>query len=165
MKRQFTREGNDVRTVSALDGDQWFVAEGDQERVLTAQVRRAPDGTLLISSGGITRSVVATVAGDNVWLSSVDGSVIWRRHEERRGSAGGASDSVSSPMTGKVVVVNAVEGQSVTEGDVLVVIEAMKMEQPLCAPRDGVVATVRCAVDDLVDGGVPLVTLAAEDSE
>jgi biotin carboxyl carrier protein len=46
---------------------------------------------------------------------------------------------------------------------VLVVVEAMKMEQPLEAPMDGRVAEVRCAVGDQVDGGVELVILEAVD--
>ncbi|HAN30211.1 MAG TPA: hypothetical protein DCQ06_01315 [Myxococcales bacterium] len=165
MKRQFIREGSPVMTVAALGTDQWFVSEEGTDQVIEASVRQAPDGTLLLTVKGITTSVVATVVGDEVWLSSAKGAAIWRRHEERRGASAGAADSVSSPMTGKVVVVNVEPGDTVSAGDVLVVIEAMKMEQPLCAPRDGIVATVRCAVDDLVDGGVALVTLAVEEAE
>ena len=49
---------------------------------------------------------------------------------------------------------------AVRRGDVLVMLEAMKMELPLRAPHDGVVRAVRCAPGDLVQPGAPLVELA-----
>jgi 3-methylcrotonyl-CoA carboxylase alpha subunit len=61
-------------------------------------------------------------------------------------------------MTGKVIQVSATPGRSVAENEVLVVLEAMKMEYRLAAPRAGVVAAVHCAVGDLVDLGRTLVT-------
>jgi 3-methylcrotonyl-CoA carboxylase alpha subunit len=80
-----------------------------------------------------------------------------------RAGGGGGDDRVRAPMTGKVVAVPVAVGQQVARGDVLVVVEAMKMEQPLEAPMDGRVAEVRCAVGDQVDGGVELVILEAVD--
>ena len=62
-------------------------------------------------------------------------------------------------MTGRVVVVNVAVGDVVTKGQPLVVVEAMNMEQPMLAPRDGVVAKVACTVGQLVDGGYELVVL------
>ena len=55
------------------------------------------------------------------------------------------------------------EGQAVARGDTLVVLEAMKMEIPLRAPRDGRVSAVLCAAGDQVDADVPLVELDALD--
>ena len=52
--------------------------------------------------------------------------------------------------------------QTVHRGEVLVTLEAMKMELSIRAPRDGVVETVRCAEGDLVQPGLPLVTLHAD---
>jgi biotin carboxyl carrier protein len=62
-------------------------------------------------------------------------------------------------MTGKVVRVAAVPGGKVAAGEVVVVLEAMKMEYRLVAPRDGTVESVRCREGDLVDLGATLVTL------
>lgn len=70
-----------------------------------------------------------------------------------------AGDSVSAPMTAKVVQVRATVGAEVAEGDLLVVLEAMKMEYRLTAPRAGVVATVGCKEGELVDLGKTLVAL------
>jgi 3-methylcrotonyl-CoA carboxylase alpha subunit len=63
---------------------------------------------------------------------------------------GSAADHVSSPMPGTVTAVDVEAGAQVAEGQVLVVVEAMKMEHALRSPRDGVVATVHVAVGDQV---------------
>ena len=56
------------------------------------------------------------------------------------GSTG--SKSVKAPMPGNIVKVNVKPGQSVSRGDVLLILEAMKMENEVCAPEDGVIASV-----------------------
>ncbi|HLY11931.1 MAG TPA: biotin/lipoyl-containing protein [Planctomycetota bacterium] len=65
-----------------------------------------------------------------------------------------------APMTGRVVTVSAIVGLSVRARDTLVVLEAMKMEYRLTAPRDGVIEAVSCAEGERVDLGRVLVTLA-----
>jgi len=69
-------------------------------------------------------------------------------------------DDVRAPMTGKVVAVKVEPGNQVEAGDILVVLEAMKMEYRLAAPRTGTVAAVHCREGELVDLGKILVTLA-----
>ncbi len=65
-------------------------------------------------------------------------------------------------MPGKVIAVNVAEGDAVTEGQTLVVLEAMKMEMAIKAPRDGVVASVPQAVGAMVGDGDVLVALEEE---
>ena len=60
---------------------------------------------------------------------------------------------------GKILKVNAAAGAAVKKGDVLVVLEAMKMENEICAPQDGTVATVECAAGDSVESGKVLVSM------
>ena len=67
--------------------------------------------------------------------------------------------ALAAPMPATVVATPAERGQTVRAGDVLVVLEAMKMELTIRAPRDGVVDALRCRQGDLVQPGVPLVTL------
>jgi len=62
-------------------------------------------------------------------------------------------------MPGKIIALNVKAGDAVSEGDALVVMEAMKMEQTLTAPRDGVVAETGAAVGELVTDGTILVQL------
>ena len=64
-----------------------------------------------------------------------------------------------APMPATVVKVLVGPGQSVAEGDTVLVLEAMKMELPIRAPRAGLIAAVHCAQGDLVQPGVALVDL------
>lgn len=64
-----------------------------------------------------------------------------------------------SPMPATVTRVLVARGDAVQAGDILLLLEAMKMEVPLRAPHDGRVDEVRCRVGDLVPPGVPLVVL------
>jgi acetyl-CoA/propionyl-CoA carboxylase biotin carboxyl carrier protein len=76
------------------------------------------------------------------------------RNRKARGDA-----SVMSPMPATVVAINAAPGQNVNEGDTLIVLEAMKMELPIKAPRSGVVKAVNCAKGELVQPGINLLEL------
>ncbi|MCY3894187.1 MAG: ATP-grasp domain-containing protein [Acidimicrobiaceae bacterium] len=67
-----------------------------------------------------------------------------------------------APMPGKVLIVNVADGDNVSEGQVLVVMEAMKMEHQITAPVDGAVAEVRAHVGDQVDNGELLVVIKAD---
>ena len=64
-----------------------------------------------------------------------------------------------APMPATVVAINPPPGRRVNEGDTLIVLEAMKMELPIKAPRSGVVKAVHCAKGDLVQPGVNLLEL------
>jgi biotin carboxyl carrier protein len=67
--------------------------------------------------------------------------------------------ALASPMPATVASVHVAPGQSVARGDVLIMLEAMKMELPITAPRDGRVRSVACAPGELVQPGIPLVDL------
>jgi len=78
----------------------------------------------------------------------------------RRDDAGSAAEHrIRAPMPGRVVLVQATPGQAVNAGDVVLVIEAMKMELALKAPRDGVVAEVRAVAGEFVEADAVLVSL------
>jgi glutaconyl-CoA decarboxylase len=69
-------------------------------------------------------------------------------------------EPVESPMPGTILKINVNAGDVVKAGQVLVVLEAMKMENDIPAPRDGRVAQVLVSKGSTVDTGAPLVTLA-----
>jgi len=74
--------------------------------------------------------------------------------------ADAAAGRLSAPMPGRVVQLLVAPGAAVRGGQPLVVVEAMKMEHTIAAPRDGVVEAVRCAAGDLVEEGAELIVLA-----
>ena len=64
-----------------------------------------------------------------------------------------ARETVEVPITGKIVSVNVKTGDEVKEGDVLCVLESMKMENPILAPVDGTITEVGVTVDQVVKPG------------
>ena len=64
-----------------------------------------------------------------------------------------ARETVEVPIAGKIVSVNVKEGDGVKEGDVLCVLESMKMENPILAPVNGTVTQVGVTVDQVVKTG------------
>jgi acetyl-CoA/propionyl-CoA carboxylase biotin carboxyl carrier protein len=83
----------------------------------------------------------------------------------RRGGGSGSvvtatGDSVSSPMQATIVKLQVSEGERVVKGDLLLVLEAMKMEQPITAHKDGVVGNVKAEVGTTVSSGHQLLTIS-----
>ncbi len=72
-------------------------------------------------------------------------------------SIAGEGEHVDSPMPGTILKVNVAAGQTVKEGDVLVILEAMKMENEIMAPKDGTVTQVLVSKGSTVETGAPLV--------
>ncbi len=84
---------------------------------------------------------------------------------ERSGSRAAApsSNTVTAPMQGPIVKVAVAEGDQVAEGDTVVVLEAMKMEQPLSAHKAGVVRSLTAAVGQTVTSGEPLLEIVDQE--
>lgn len=74
--------------------------------------------------------------------------------------AGGAATMVSAPLPGMVLDVKAAEGSTVEVGQVLIILEAMKMENEIVAPRSGVVSKVHVTKGTGVGAGDPLVEIS-----
>lgn len=70
-----------------------------------------------------------------------------------------AGTTVEAPLPGNIFAIKVKEGDAVKAGDVLIVIEAMKMENEVCAPSDGVVKQVAVAKGQMVATGDPLVVI------
>ena len=74
--------------------------------------------------------------------------------------AAAGSESITAPMPGTILAVNVTNGAAVKKGDVLFILEAMKMENEIMAPRDGVITSVVSSKGAAVENGTPLVYLA-----
>ncbi|MFM8754838.1 MAG: acetyl-CoA carboxylase biotin carboxyl carrier protein subunit, partial [Phenylobacterium sp.] len=83
---------------------------------------------------------------------------------ERAPRAAGGDGAVSAPLPGKVAAVSVSEGDRVLRGDILLVVEAMKMEHGLAAPFDGVVEVLSASVGDQVREGEVLARVRSEAS-
>ena len=71
-----------------------------------------------------------------------------------------AGEVVTSPMPGNILKINVAQGQHVSEGDVLIVLEAMKMENEISATKSGTVAQINVTKGAVVETGTPLVVIA-----
>ena len=76
-------------------------------------------------------------------------------------AASGAEGAVKivAPMPGKILAIKANAGQAVKRGDVVMILEAMKMENEITAPEDGTIAGINVAVGDSVESGDTLASL------
>lgn len=130
-------------------------------RPVEAAVRRDGRVVEVARAGDVLRLHVAP-APHGVWVAHEGRTYHFEtpRAEEGEGPAEFAANEVRAPMTARVVSVAATPGARVKEGDLLVTLEAMKMEFRLGAPVDGPVSEVRCAPGDRVDVGQLLVRLA-----
>jgi len=64
-----------------------------------------------------------------------------------------AQEIVEVPITGKIIDVNVKSGDEVKEGDILCILESMKMENPILAPVDGTINEIKVAVNQVVNPG------------
>jgi acetyl-CoA/propionyl-CoA carboxylase biotin carboxyl carrier protein len=79
-----------------------------------------------------------------------------RRGGAKRAAAGAGGDALTAPMQGTIVKIAVADGDEVAEGDLIVVLEAMKMEQPLNAHKAGVVSGLTAAVGDVLPAGATI---------
>jgi biotin carboxyl carrier protein len=121
-------------------------------------------GSGIRESGFGIRKTLAYAVNDRArtWVF-IDGRTYVIETEDRDASPRGrATDdqlALSAPMPATVIAVNVAPGQEVTEGDVLVLLEAMKMELPIKAPHAGRVKSIACREGERVPAGVPLLEL------
>lgn len=152
--------------VSPAGAGRYAVRIGDGEaRIVDATV---DGGVVHLLDGAASHTVALGARGDGQHgqhggldgrLTVLDAATARRRARAAGGGAGAGAGTVRSPMPGRVVQVLVAEGDAVTAGQGVVIVEAMKMENELRAEVDGVVTAVHVAADDRVDGDAELVTI------
>lgn len=135
------------------------------DRQVPAMLQAQDDGSAILTVDGHSERVVIAVRGDDVFVH-LDGIAYQLRyaHPLDRLAAqahGSAADSVRAPMPGSLVAVHVEVGAAVTKGQTLLVMESMKMETSIVAPRDGVVEAVHFEQGQTFDRDALLVSLAA----
>ncbi|MEI4279807.1 biotin carboxylase N-terminal domain-containing protein [Klenkia terrae] len=148
----------EVRYRRTRDG--WRVAVGDT-RLAVEAVDATPERVVL-TVDGVRRSLAVHRVGDDVFVDGPGGSTSFteRPRFPEPGSQAGEG-SLLAPMPGTVVRVAVAEGESVTAGQTVLVLEAMKMEHVVAAPTDGVVGELQAVVGDTVDTGAVLAVVTA----
>lgn len=124
----------------------------------------ADDGSeALLEREGDLRRVTYARDGEEIWVH-LDGRT-WRLRAWVEGAAAGSGDAraVTAPMTGTLLTVLVETGEQVEAGQEVGILEAMKMQCELKAPRAGIIAEIRFQEGDAVPGGAVVVTFEAED--
>jgi acetyl-CoA/propionyl-CoA carboxylase biotin carboxyl carrier protein len=108
--------------------------------------------TVVVEVGG-KRLEVSVPAATFAGTGSRTSAAPKRGGSGRKHAAASSGDALTSPMQGTIVKIAVADGDEVVEGDLIVVLEAMKMEQPLNAHRSGVVTSLAAGVGDVVTAG------------
>ena len=113
---------------------------------------------------GTRQSIAYAVSGSETWVF-IEGRtyvVSDRVNRSRRGTRIDEQGAFTAPMPATVLAINAAAGEQVKRNDVVMVLEAMKMELPVRSPRDGVVKAIHCETGELVQPGTMLLELEDE---
>jgi acetyl-CoA/propionyl-CoA carboxylase biotin carboxyl carrier protein len=120
------------------------------DRLLRFTARTLEPGLLRIALDGVSRAYAAAVTPEAVWVARDGHHLEARTARAARAGAAAGSGSLEAPMPGTVLMVNVANGDMVEEGDVLVVVESMKMELSIVAPAAGRVEGLDVAPGDRV---------------
>jgi len=118
----------------------------------------------------LCRKIYLSEAGQHTWLSFGGHIFQMKRNDllyptdfyntEEQGEAG---DKIFSPMPGKLIKIQVNQGDIVKKGQKIAVVEAMKMENQVTAPRDGIIDEIKVNIGQMLDGSQVLVTLVEEE--
>lgn len=162
--------GGDTVTLTRQDRDEGHfevLVEGHAtHRTVPGRLLQASLGWVTLRLDGATHRVRLLRHDGALWASVAGESYRLAPPDRRRGHGGGAGTGrVESPMPGTVLEVLVREGEAVTEGQDLLVVEAMKMEHRLRAGSDGVVRGLSVKAGDRVEAGVEILEVVAADAE
>ena len=135
-------------TISPYSGAPGSVDDDDAERQ-----------TVVVEVNGKRLEVVLPELGGTPTKSSSKPTSKTRKSRARGGSNAVSGDDLTSPMQGTIVKVSVADGDTVAEGDLILVLEAMKMEQPINAHKAGKISGLSLKAGDTVTAGAVLATI------
>jgi pyruvate carboxylase subunit B len=163
--------------VASVEGETYHIALDDPEEIVVDDQRHA--ASIESTGGPAIYSLIVDNSSYEVHVEEREGSyrvlLLGQRfdvrvEDERTRRVArarralrpekGEQLAITSPIPGLIFDVPVEEGQQVKQGDTLVIVEAMKMENELRAPRDGTIEKKHVAPGDSVDKGAPLITLS-----
>ena len=151
MYHQFRSPDGPIEVTVAKQGDEWSLGG------LSATIMA--DGRLRITNANGTTSFAHVAKVGDVWWVHAEGHTFKLERIEPGASDAEDGGGLTAPMPGKVLEVLVSEGQSVSAGTTLMVLEAMKMEHRIVAAHDGTVSAVHYGAGDQVEQGVALLAL------
>ena len=163
--RRFDIESGGAHHVFTLErarsGAQVLV-QGTERRAFSASARGRDTHDIVLDDRRLALTVYRI--GSKVSVFAADGSALVDEIDPIAHAGEGATEGgrLTAPMPGKVIAFLAQPGQKVAAGQALAVMEAMKMEHTISAPRDGTIAELLYAIGDQVDEGGELLRLVAE---
>ena len=156
----FTAPGGSLRIHTRWIESEFTAPMPAQEPAETAEA--GDREAITVEVGGKRLSVVVPAALGQARRGSPGPISAERVHgasRSRRSVPAGSGDTLVSPMQGTIVKIAVADGERVATGDVIVVLEAMKMEQPLTAHKDGTVTGLAVSVGQTVTAGAPICEL------
>ena len=123
--------------------------------IFSVDIKEGEDGTLSASVGGTTYNITLPEGAE----------VAAPRRRSTGGKGRGKSGTVSTSIPGKVITLEVASGDVVKEGQVILILEAMKMQNEVTAPVSGTVSAVNCAEGDNVEANMALVVIDPETTE
>ncbi len=152
-------ENGDIKNVSVQTNTNTLTLLCDNTSV-TASIVSYIDDELTIELDGLRSSMFADIQESHVTLVGRYTHTI-ERYCAETASADDADGpgAITAPMPGKILEIKTTNGASVEKGDALIVMEAMKMEQTLKAPRAGIIAGLSVKANDQVSDGALLLTI------
>jgi acetyl-CoA/propionyl-CoA carboxylase biotin carboxyl carrier protein len=156
----FTAPGGSLRIHTRWIESEFTAPMPAQEPAETAEA--ADREAITVEVGGKRLSVVVPAAlgqARRVSPGPISAERVRGASRSRRSVPAGSGDTLVSPMQGTIVKIAVADGERVAAGDVIVVLEAMKMEQPLTAHKDGTVTGLAVSVGQTVTAGAPICEL------
>ncbi|MGB0589516.1 MAG: biotin carboxylase N-terminal domain-containing protein [Myxococcota bacterium] len=153
-----------INVLIGADTDLSWTVDVDGRACTLEVIQHTPD-VLMVALDGIARHYRVRTTATGVWIHNGTQTVTLSAAPVF--PEAGADDDTGgclAPMPGKVLAIHVAPGDTVDEGDTLVVLEAMKMEHSLTAAKAGQVAELLVAVGEQVEGGAPLVVMAEGDA-
>jgi len=162
LSLHFRHGADDVTIEATAASGGWKLRLG--ERDCAAAAKPGPDGKLAVTLDGI-RCQVRVLEHDGELAVFVDGEGWHFMAVDPLAPPAGADIAggrLTAPMPGRVIQLLVAPGDTVRQGQPMMVIEAMKMEHTIAAPRDGIVSAVHYAAGDPVEEGAELIALTEE---
>ncbi len=161
MLHRFDINGEPAEAFLTKIGDAWWLLHNGESREVS--LTRDDGFGATLSVNGATQTVHIARQGDTVFIHS-GGQHFEVSYQDAVGlygavGLGRAGDHARAPMPGSVLSVSVQAGQAVSRGDVMVVIESMKLEMAIKADRDGVVESVHVIAGRTFDRDALLVSL------